>query len=311
MTVDISTVDVHVPSPLKQKNEIEHHETNDAMTDVGEIATDTTPRRRRGKRDKDEQTFKYQLILHPQSTTPSPNDANDIHRHVAGGGGEEEEQEQEGGGGRRGMVGCGPFSNIRYFDNMRKSIGTFVNDIRVQTAMLVLIIVNAIMMGVATFPIVKYDAYVMNIFELTYLILLIIFTIESVMQLIYHGYKIYEDGFLLFDVIIVIMSWSLDGSQVIRAFRIMGAFRLITRIRVMRKLILALFSVVPKMSAIFMLLMLIFYIFSVMFTQLFQGMYELGQLDMPYFETLYDSAFTLFQMMTLVSAIICHATVAG
>ncbi len=209
------------------------------------------------------------------------------------------------------MVGCGPFSNIRHFDNMRNSVGTFVNDIRVQTAMLVLIIVNAIMMGVATFPIVKYDAYVMNIFELTYLILLILFTIESVMQLIYHGYKIYEDGFLLFDVIIVIMSWSLDGSQVIRTFRIMGALRLITRKRVMRKLILALFSIVPEMSAIFMLLMLIFYIFSVMFTQLFKGMYELGQVDMPYFETLYDSAFTLFQMMTFVSTIICHTAVWG
>jgi hypothetical protein len=284
------------------------------MTDVGEIATDTTPRRRRGKRDKDAQTFKYQRILHPQSTTPSSNDANDIHRrHVAGGEGEEEEEEEEeeGGGGGRGMVGCGPFSNIRHFDNMRNSVGTFVNDIRVQTAMLVLIIVNAIMMGVATFPIVKYDAYVMNIFELTYLILLILFTIESVMQLIYHGYKIYEDGFLLFDVIIVIMSWSLDGSQVIRTFRIMGALRLITRKRVMRKLILALFSIVPEMSAIFMLLMLIFYIFSVMFTQLFKGMYELGQVDMPYFETLYDSAFTLFQMMTFVSTIICHTAVWG
>ena len=290
---------------IAKEDDTERRETNDDATmtdDVGEITTeDGTPRRRRRrrrrrrKRDGDARTLKYERMLHPQATTHPPNDVNDI----------EDEDEDGEGGGREMMVGCGPFSKIRYFDNARRSMGTFVNDGRVQAAMLFLILVNAIMMGVATFPIVKYDARLMNIFEWAYLILLVLFTIESAMQLLYHGYKIYEDGFLLFDLIIVIMSWSLEGSQVVRAFRILGALRLITRIRVMRQLILALFSVVPKMSAIFMLLMLIFYIFSVMFTQLFKGMYDLGRLDMPYFETLYDSAFTLFQMMTMVSAIFC------
>lgn len=100
------------------------------------------------------------------------------------------------------------------------------------------------------------------------------------------------------------MSWALTGAQVFRAFRIFRAMRLITRIDTLKNLVLALFSVVPKMTAIFMLLMLIFYIFAVMFTTLFKGLHDDELVEYPYFETLYDSLFTLFQMMTLVSAVV-------
>ncbi len=64
---------------------------------------------------------------------------------------------------------------------------------------------------------------------------------------------------------------------------------------------MALFSVFPKMTAIFMLLMLIFYIFAIMFTQLFKSLFEDQLVRQPYFDTIYFSMFTLFQMMTLVS----------
>ena len=200
-------------------------------------------------------------------------------------------------------------SMFRPFNHARKLIGKIVNDSRVQTVILLMIIVNAIMMGVATFPTIKNDPDIYYIFELTNQIFLIIFTVESGMQLIYHGWYLFKDGFLLFDMSIVVISWTLNGSQAVRAFRIFRAFRLMTRVEVLRNLVEALLSVIPKMSAVLMLLCLIFYIFSVMFTQLFKGMFEDGLLDRPYFETLFDSAFTLFQMMTFVSAcgMITHA----
>eukprot|EP00578_Thalassiosira_sp_NH16_P000475 CAMPEP_0181130084 /NCGR_PEP_ID=MMETSP1071-20121207/29667_1 /TAXON_ID=35127 /ORGANISM="Thalassiosira sp., Strain NH16" /LENGTH=554 /DNA_ID=CAMNT_0023216115 /DNA_START=75 /DNA_END=1736 /DNA_ORIENTATION=- len=184
-------------------------------------------------------------------------------------------------------------------NDARLVIGKVVNDSRVQNAVLILIIANAIMMGVATFPSVKGNPVILQKLEICDQIFLIIFSVESVMQLIYHGWNLFKDGFLVFDLLIVVMSWALEGAQVFRAFRIFRTIRLITRIDTLKNLVLALFSVVPKMTAIFMLLMLIFYIFAVMFTQLFKGMFEEELVEQPYFETIFFSFFTCFQMMTL------------
>ena len=184
----------------------------------------------------------------------------------------------------------------------RKWIGARVNDERVQNFILLLIVINSIMMGVATFGFVKNNEDISYKFDLVDQIFLVIFTVESALQLFYFGWKLFKDGFLVFDLLIVIMSWALEGTQVIRAFRIFRALRLITRVEVMRNLIMALFSVIPKMTAIGLLLLLIMFIFGVMFTTLFKGMYP-AELAQPYFESLFYSLFTLFQMMTLVSTI--------
>jgi len=48
-------------------------------------------------------------------------------------------------------------------------------------------------------------------------------------------------------------------------------------------------------------MLLVFYIFGVMFTQLFQSSYEDGVTDVDYFSSLDRTFFTLFQLMTLDS----------
>merc|ERR1712157_98350 len=93
-------------------------------------------------------------------------------------------------------------------------------------------------------------------------VFLIIFTIELVMQIIYHGFALFLDGWLVFDFVIVTLSWVFNSMQGIRAFRIFRALRLVTRFKTMRNLVAALLSVVPRMLAIAALLMLIFYIFA-------------------------------------------------
>lgn len=55
----------------------------------------------------------------------------------------------------------------------------------------------------------------------------------------------------------------------------------------------------PRMAAIGLMLALIFYIFAVMFTQLFQDLYDNGDTDFNYFGGMGWTTFTLFQMMTL------------
>ena len=186
-----------------------------------------------------------------------------------------------------------------YYDNIHRLLnpqpfGNFI---------LCLIIINSLMMGIATFPYIKNNSDLLYKFDIVDQIFLIIFTIESAMSILYYGLTDFcKDGFRIFDLLIVIMSWALEGTQVIRAFRIFRASRLITRIETLRNLILAIFSVIPKMMAIFLLLLLIFFIFGVMFTTLFKGMYVDGEeVTEPWFETLFLSLFTLFQMMTLVS----------
>ena len=61
----------------------------------------------------------------------------------------------------------------------------------------------------------------------------------------------------------------------------------------------ALFGVMPRMAAIGLMLCLIFYIFGVMFTQLFKDLYAQGYTEYDYFGSLAWTLFTLFQMMTL------------
>lgn len=67
----------------------------------------------------------------------------------------------------------------------------------------------------------------------------------------------------------------------------------------MKNLVLAIVSVMPKLAAIFLLLILVFYIFAVMMTQLFKNLYKDQQTEADYFGSLELTLFTLFQIMTL------------
>jgi hypothetical protein len=190
---------------------------------------------------------------------------------------------------------------ISRLNDFRIHMGEFVNDSRIQRFILALIVINAIMMGVATFPFVKDNQGVSAKFELIDEIFLIIFTIEAVMQLAYHGWTLFKDAWLVFDLTIVALSWALEGVKVARAFRIFRALRLIARIDVMKNLIIAVTSVVPNLIGILLLLLLLFYIFAVMFTQLYKDISKQYPRQQQYFVGLPETFFTLFQMMTLVS----------
>ena len=179
----------------------------------------------------------------------------------------------------------------RFLNTSRKLCGKIVNHPKVQYLIIALIIVNAVMMGVATFDFVTENTEVDHAFEVTDAVFLWIFTIELAMQLIYRGYTLFLDSWLVFDFVIVVLSWALDGLQVVRAFRIFRALRIITRIETMRNLLSALGAIMPRLGAICGLLLLIFYIFAVLFTQLFGEFDQFARLDY--------SLLTLFVMMTM------------
>lgn len=181
--------------------------------------------------------------------------------------------------------------------------GAVVNNPYFQNSIVALIIINAIMMGIGTFPFIKDNPDRDSAFELTDLVFLIIFTVELCIQFTFHGWRLFTDAWLIFDFCIVVLSWSLQQFQIIRAFRIFRALRLITRVECLQNLVIALISVMPRMGAIVCLMALIFYIFAVMFTNLFRDI----PMEDEYFTKLEYTLLTLFQMMTLEWADVARA----
>lgn len=181
----------------------------------------------------------------------------------------------------------------------RDLCGKIVNNTRVQFAIISLIAVNAIMLGIATFPFVKDNPDIRHKFEVTDKVFLVLFTVELGMQFIYNGIHLFLDGWLIFDFIIIVSSWAFEEIQIVRAFRIFRAFRLITRVQVLQNLVTALFSVVPRIMGITLLLALIFFIFSILMTSMWKNLYHEGYTEQDYFSRLDATLFTLFQVLTL------------
>lgn len=150
------------------------------------------------------------------------------------------------------------------------------------------------MIGMATFPEIKENPTVASAFETVDLVILIIFTFESIAQFFFNGCRrFFKDGWLVFDLIIVGISWASVEVEELKAFRVFRSLRFITRVSVMRNVVVALFSIIPAITAIFVLLLLIFYIYAVMFTQLYKDSvpYYFGRMDY--------TLFTLFQILCL------------
>lgn len=86
---------------------------------------------------------------------------------------------------------------------------------------------------------------------------------------------------------------------VLRAFRVIRTLRLATRLKGIRTIALVLHEVMPKFAAVAFLGVLSFYIFSIMFTDLYKDLHQDGYTDADYFSRMDVTAFTLFQIMTL------------
>jgi len=190
-------------------------------------------------------------------------------------------------------------SVLQLIGGFRKTCGALINNFYVQLFIIALICLNAIMMGVATFSFVTKNDAVFLVFEMIDKVFLWIFTVELILQFIFHGFYLLFDGWLVFDLVVILLSWSFATAKIIRAFRILRALRLVSRVQAMKDIVVCLFAVVPQMIAISGLLGIINYIASVMFTTLFKDSYVQGITSRDYFSSLSKSAITLFQIMTM------------
>lgn len=177
----------------------------------------------------------------------------------------------------------------------RRNLAAFVEHRRVQAAIIAAIIVNAIVLGLETWPaamaaagpvLVAIDRAVLGLF-----------VIEISAKLIAHGPRFFRSGWNVFDFTIVAITLVPAGAglSVLRALRILRVLRLVSIVPSMRNVVTGLFAALPGLSSIGLLLALVFYVGSVIATKLFGAAFP------DWFGTMGLSAYTLFQIMTLES----------
>lgn len=126
---------------------------------------------------------------------------------------------------------------------------------------------------------------------------LAIFVVELALKIVAYRARFFTSGWNLFDFALVAISLAPAGQgfTVLRALRILRVLRVISGITSLKRVVEGLITALPGMASVFVLMGIIFYIGSVMATKLF------GPTFPDWFGTLGQSAYSLFQIMTLES----------
>ncbi|MCE2867389.1 MAG: ion transporter [Oxalobacteraceae bacterium] len=143
----------------------------------------------------------------------------------------------------------------------RQSIENFIGHTKVQHTLVVLIVVNALILGLETS--------------------------QNIMAVA--GYELH----LIDQIILWIFIGELALLMTARGFRFF--LRLVNKIDSMRKVVIGLLHSLPSLSSVFGLIMVIFYVFAVIATNMFGSKFP------DLFGDLGTTMFTLFQVMTLES----------
>jgi len=179
---------------------------------------------------------------------------------------------------------------------VRIEIGRFLKRDDVETALIILIVINSIMMGIGTFDFVYDNPNVSKAFNIIDLVFLITFTVELFCHFIHRGLGLFCNKWLVFDFIVILLSWIVSGSQVFRAFRAFRALRLIPRVKVMKNLVDALVKALPQVILVGLLLIIVVFIFSIVFTDMYKDL--TGKTENDYFSRLDYTILTLLQFIT-------------
>ena len=162
-----------------------------------------------------------------------------------------------------------------------------------------MIVLNSISIAMSTMDWVENYPVRHFAFSIVNAAFLILFTAELLLRFLYAGPKFFSDGWCVFDLLVIAASWIVYPLLALRTFRLVRSLRLATRVRDVQYITQALLAAVPKMLAICFLLLIQFYTFSIVFTDLFKDLYKEGYLSADYFGRLDTTCLTLFQIMTL------------
>jgi voltage-gated sodium channel len=174
-------------------------------------------------------------------------------------------------------------------------MASWVEAPRVQYSIVVLIVLNAITLGLETSPTVmaRVGSWLLALDNF----ILGVFVVEISAKLYAYKWRFFRDPWNVFDFLIVTIALipASGPLAVLRALRILRVLRLISMVPRLRFVVESLLHAIPGIASIAALLVLLYYVFAVMATGLF------GSAHPAWFGTIGKSMYTLFQVMTLES----------
>ncbi|MFO7805597.1 MAG: ion transporter [Paracoccaceae bacterium] len=178
---------------------------------------------------------------------------------------------------------------------MRQTISDFLDRPAVRWGIIGVILFNAVLLGLETSP--QIMAVAGPLIIALDLACLTVFVIEIGLKLFAQRLSFFRSGWNLFDFVIVGIALipGGNGMSVLRALRILRVLRVISVAPSLRRVVEGFITALPGMGSVFLLMGIMFYIGSVMATQLFGATFP------EWFGDLGSSAYSLFQIMTLES----------
>lgn len=140
-----------------------------------------------------------------------------------------------------------------------------------QSAVIVLILANAAILGLETYPQV-----VSNVGDLLSVIngaIIVLFAIEVLLRIYAEGWRFFRSGWNIFDLAVVAAAFipATSSSAILRTLRLLRVFRLLSAVRSMRLVVATLGAAMPGVFAIGALLLMFLYVFAVASTELFSS----------------------------------------
>ena len=171
----------------------------------------------------------------------------------------------------------------------------FVEHATTQRVILALILLNAVILGLETAP--SAMAAAGGLLVAMDRAILAVFVVEIAARLAVHRWTFFRDPWSVFDFLVVGIALVPATGQlaVLRALRVLRVLRILTIVPSMRRVVGALLSAIPGLSSIALVLLLLYYVFAVIATNLFATAYP------EWFGDIGRSLYTLFQIMTLES----------
>jgi voltage-gated sodium channel len=162
-------------------------------------------------------------------------------------------------------------------------------------AVTTLILLNAIIVGLETYPQIRADyGEILNVADTT---ILYLFALELILRFLAAQPHVafFRSGWNVFDVIIVAVGFvpASEFFTVARLFRIFRVLRAVSVMPDLQRVVVALLRSLPSLTHIVILLALLIYVYAAVGTSLF------AQAAPKYFGTLHQSVLTLFSVITL------------
>ena len=178
---------------------------------------------------------------------------------------------------------------------LQARVKLWVESAPIQNFIMALIVINAIILGLETVPEVMadYGELLLGLDQ----IILAVFVLEILLRIYAHRLAFFKDAWSLFDFAVVAIALvpASGPFAVLRALRVLRVLRILTLVPSMRRVVGALLSSIPGLSSIALVLLLIYYVFAVIATNLFAATFP------QWFGSIGESLYSLFQIITLES----------